>query len=589
MGRIQYEIIMTIKESDKGSVYLATVEGYAFPLIVKKLKYGNKAVFEAVKKMKNEHIPQIYLIEETEEGLLLAEEYIEGELLSEYLAGNSLSEKEYIGIAKQLCAGLRAMHEQEPPLIHRDIKPSNIIVNSKGILKIIDFDSSRQYKEESDSDTRLLGTEKYAAPEQYGYAQTDCRSDIYSLGVVFGNFLQKESDKKAQKWKKLVEKCTLFAPESRFQSMDEVEKALNKIEKAEVSARIKTGGVIGAALFLGSVIFVLSGDRGEADSKTGALQTPPPALTSSLTSDLTPTGELSLSPESEVTIGQTSEQTSTDGPSSSPEPVLSPTSGIEPEASEAPTPTLKPSPTPIPEFVYEQNDMTGIVLTDEYKTIPPEWRDIETDSQTVVELKQLIREEQMRVCYCFKDRLGDKDYLLHEQMLTQPSRVYVGMSVLSHQTGKRIMIGEHLVKSEGGIIQIAGTFMRSLPNGYYTMTLHVSDSDIMGISQNNIALYVADSDVLEEPQMWLQNTTLWAQGEEEETLFAVVKSDSNKIVASLIEDGKGTVDKDLYRIIYDGRGVELSNELLQRCGDYTVFYVVSTDGKREMISVTKEH
>ena len=218
MGKIRYEIISVIKQSNKGNVYLAKVEGYDFPVIVKQLKRGNRKVFEALQASGNEYIPRIYQIEEMGEGLLVAEEYIEGELLSEYLKGQNLAESQYISIAKQLCEGLSKLHRCNPPVIHRDIKPSNIIVNSQGNVKIIDFDSSRQYKEESESDTRLLGTEKYAAPEQYGFSQTDCRSDIYSLGIVFGSFPEFASEKKGRLWKKMVERCTLFAPESRCAS-----------------------------------------------------------------------------------------------------------------------------------------------------------------------------------------------------------------------------------------------------------------------------------------------------------------------------------------------------------------------------------
>ena len=103
----------------------------------------------------------------------------------------------------------------------------------EGVVKIIDFDSSRQYKEESENDTRLLGTEKYAAPEQYGFSQTDCRSDIYSLGVVFGRFPEFASKGRRKRWKKLVEKCTLFAPESRFQTVTEVKRELRKVKNSE--------------------------------------------------------------------------------------------------------------------------------------------------------------------------------------------------------------------------------------------------------------------------------------------------------------------------------------------------------------------
>ena len=249
MGKIQYQVIMTMKESDKGSVYLATMEGYRFPVVVKRLKHGNRRVFEAIQELQSNQIPQVYLMEEADDGLWVAEEYIEGELLSDRIRDGLLTEAQYLDIAKQLCGVLSELHSHVPPIIHRDIKPSNIIVNSKGIVKLIDFDSSRVYKEDSDGDTRLLGTEKYAAPEQYGFSQTDSRSDIYSLGVVFGSFSEAFSEARRKRWNKLVERCTLFAPESRFQTVEEILHEILKLEKGRTKQRIKPAiGAVGLGL-----------------------------------------------------------------------------------------------------------------------------------------------------------------------------------------------------------------------------------------------------------------------------------------------------------------------------------------------------
>lgn len=239
MAKIQYEIISVIKQSNKGNVYLAKVAGYEFPAIVKKLKHGNKSVFETLQTMPCAYLPQIYEVEETDEGLLVAEEYIEGELLSEYLQNRALTEFEYVSIAQQLCEALKVLHNHVPPVIHRDVKPSNVIINSGGRVKLIDFDSSRVYKEESDSDTRLLGTEKYAAPEQYGFSQTDRRSDIYSLGVVLGMFPKFRSTERNRRWKKIVETCTLFAPESRYQTVEEANRMFRAAGVSDLYVRCK--------------------------------------------------------------------------------------------------------------------------------------------------------------------------------------------------------------------------------------------------------------------------------------------------------------------------------------------------------------
>lgn len=223
---------MEIKKSDKGNVCLASIEDYDFPVVVKEIKYGNISVYQALQQIENEHLPKIYHLEELEDGLLIVEEYIEGELLADYILAKKLTETGCLDIAEQICKALNDLHNHQPPIIHRDIKPSNIIISSQGILKVIDFDSARLYKPKMDSDTRLLGTEKYAAPEQYGFSQTDCRSDIYSLGVVLDKLTGFMSGRKQKQWKRLVERCTLFAPDSRFQSVSEMEYELNKIRKA---------------------------------------------------------------------------------------------------------------------------------------------------------------------------------------------------------------------------------------------------------------------------------------------------------------------------------------------------------------------
>ncbi len=81
----------------------------------------------------------------------------------------------------ELCRLLDQLHRMEPPVIHRDIKPENILLSPEGKPCLIDFDIARSYKAGQDSDTTFMGTRRTAAPEQYGYAQTDGRTDLYAL------------------------------------------------------------------------------------------------------------------------------------------------------------------------------------------------------------------------------------------------------------------------------------------------------------------------------------------------------------------------------------------------------------------------
>ena len=80
---------------------------------------------------------------------------------------------------------LQYLHTRKPPIVYRDMKPSNVMLNDRGVVKLIDFGIAREYKEYRTADTQVLGTDGYASPEQRNPAlQTDARADIYSLGVT---------------------------------------------------------------------------------------------------------------------------------------------------------------------------------------------------------------------------------------------------------------------------------------------------------------------------------------------------------------------------------------------------------------------
>jgi serine/threonine-protein kinase len=86
-------------------------------------------------------------------------------------------------IARQLCAGLQAVHEVG--VLHRDIKPGNVMLEHRGNAKLMDFGISApaRSREPATSD-EISGTPHYMAPEQIQGGQPDARTDIYSLGVV---------------------------------------------------------------------------------------------------------------------------------------------------------------------------------------------------------------------------------------------------------------------------------------------------------------------------------------------------------------------------------------------------------------------
>ncbi len=162
----------------------------------------------------------------------LLRRYIEGQNLEEYLERNPLlAKREALDIARKLCDILIKLHHLHPPMIHRDIKPQNIIVDRFGTVHLIDFEASRNFDKNKRKDTRFYGTEATAAPEQYGYAQTDARTDIYAFGKVLcylltGDYQVEDCRQRAGRLGLIVEKCCAFDPRKRFQSMEEVKRRL---------------------------------------------------------------------------------------------------------------------------------------------------------------------------------------------------------------------------------------------------------------------------------------------------------------------------------------------------------------------------
>lgn len=152
-------------------------------------------------------------------------EYIYGKPLDQYITESNLTKKDTVDICIQLCDILIYLHGQKEPVIHRDIKPQNIIVKPDGNISLIDFDISRVYHADAKTDTQFFGTREFAPPEQYGFSQTDCRTDIYSMGVVMGWLLTGEMSTKDvlnklghDRLASIYKKCTAFSPENRFTS-----------------------------------------------------------------------------------------------------------------------------------------------------------------------------------------------------------------------------------------------------------------------------------------------------------------------------------------------------------------------------------
>lgn len=214
-------------------------------------------------------------------------EYVPGDTLSELAEQRSFSEKEVLEIGLQLCDQLDVLHSMDPPVIHRDIKPQNVVIRPDGKAVLIDYGIAR-VRSDNETDTVAFGTQGFAPPEQYGYSQTDARSDIYSLGVLLNWLLYRdtkiagrgasasgrgasvsgrgvsasgkssarggstEPDKEAERGgptalDKVIARCAAFDPQKRYADVRQVKRAL-------VAARPEERGKRGVLCFAAAVL-----------------------------------------------------------------------------------------------------------------------------------------------------------------------------------------------------------------------------------------------------------------------------------------------------------------------------------------------
>ncbi len=209
--------VYLVKDPSNGHIY-----------VKKLLDIYNPAVYRSLLEHPIPGTPKI--IEFCKEGdqLLLIEEYISGVPLEELIRERKLTEADILSCLFDLCQILEQLHAMQPPIIHRDIKPSNIIISHYHRALLLDFNAAKLFSADAVSDTVLLGTQGYAAPEQYGFASSSPQTDLYSMGVVLKDMLS-VCPLHSAALEEIAAVCTQIDPNKRYSSASELRKILENL------------------------------------------------------------------------------------------------------------------------------------------------------------------------------------------------------------------------------------------------------------------------------------------------------------------------------------------------------------------------
>ena len=271
-----------LKESEDSSTFLVKETATGI-LCVLKWGRNRQAEFlrnemEIMEKMadrKLSGVPKAYRIFEENGEVYLVREYIEGMSLAQMvLQKGGISEAEICRISRKICQTAEQFQNPDEPMIHRDIKPENIVVTPGGEVVFIDFGTMRSYKKDGSRDTFVVGTRGTAAPEQYGYTQTDQRTDVYAIGQTMLYMVSESYEMNqlsecavSRRMKKIIEKACSFEPDKRYGDAAQLRRAVEKCQANNRKKVYKKAGAVFGLIAAGYILAIFSQDGTVIENK----------------------------------------------------------------------------------------------------------------------------------------------------------------------------------------------------------------------------------------------------------------------------------------------------------------------------------
>lgn len=234
-----YRVEQVLARGEDGITELVTIDG-AGPFVRKKIRQelARRNVWSALTECSSPRLPRVEATYELPEHFVVVYDFVPGRTLSKVIETDGpLTSESAVSLGIELCEAAEELHRHG--IVHRDISPNNIVVAANG-AHLIDLGIARMRVEGASKDTTSLGTWGFASPEQYGFAQTDARSDVYSIGRVLGFALtgiRPDDETYEQALKAILEhapaklvhaitRACSFEPSARFQSANDMAEAL---------------------------------------------------------------------------------------------------------------------------------------------------------------------------------------------------------------------------------------------------------------------------------------------------------------------------------------------------------------------------
>lgn len=235
-----YHVEQVLARGSRGVTELVTIDGVG-PFVRKKIPtvLAQRGVWSALGGSTCPRLPRVEATYELPDCVAVVLDYVPGPTLEQVVAERGrLQQNEAVNLAQQICEAVQELHRLG--ILHRDLTPANIIVADDG-AHIIDLGIARPLTDTANRnrDTTALGTYGFASPEQYGFAPTDVRSDIFSLGRILGFMLTgvypddtrytpllSDDLHVTPRLRAIVERATAFEPSARYQNVAQFAQAL---------------------------------------------------------------------------------------------------------------------------------------------------------------------------------------------------------------------------------------------------------------------------------------------------------------------------------------------------------------------------